>query len=69
MSVAELKLRIDELSPEERSELLEHLGRGLRDRERKLRAADEAMKRIDSGGGVPLDTVWAVMEERDRAQP
>ena len=68
MSLGEILLHVDKLSPEERTELRRYLDeRIIRDRERKLALASEAMARMDAGGGVPLEKVWAVMEEKDRA--
>jgi hypothetical protein len=67
-SWGEIMLHVDKLSLEERAELRRFLDeRIIRDRQRKLAVASEAMARMDGGGGVPLDKIWAVMEEKERA--
>ena len=58
MSLAELKQQVDKLSPAEKNELLQYLDQRLiKNRDRKLAAASEAMRRMDAGRGVPLEKV------------
>ena len=67
MSLAEIKEHVDRLTPAEKTELRLYLDkRIIRERERKLAQASEAMTRMDAGGGVPLEKIWSVMEEQDR---
>jgi hypothetical protein len=64
MSLAEIKQEVDKLTPAEKNELLQYLDpRLIKNRDRKLAAASEAMTRMDAGRGVALDKVWSVAEE------
>lgn len=66
MSIAEIKQQVDKLSPAEKNELLQYLDQRLiKNRDRKIAAASEAMGRMDAGRGVALDKVWSVADEPD----
>jgi hypothetical protein len=65
-SLEEIKQQVDKLTPAEKNELLQYLDQRLiKNRDRKIAAAGEAMARMDVGRGVSSEKIWSVAEEPD----